>query len=104
MSKLDTKELNASLSEGYTSDGLQKQGPRMTFMAAFSGLTGQTKARLEQSVDGTKYNEIPDSETTVPAGDSEQMWNDCGILPEGSFVRMTVDAVSGTMVEIKMLS
>lgn len=103
MSNLHVKEINQSLAGGYTSEGLQKQGPKMTFMAAFSGLTGQTKARLEQSVDGTKYNEIPDSETTIAPGDSEQMWNDI-MLPEGSFVRLTVDAVSGTLTEIKMLS
>ena len=103
MSNLHAKKINESLTGGYTSCGLQKQGPRMTFMAVFSGLTGQTKARLEQSVDGTKYNEIPDSETTIASGDAEQMWNDI-MLPEGSFVRLKVDAVSGTLTEIKMLS
>jgi hypothetical protein len=103
MKTLEKLTPSASLSGGYTSDGLQKQGPRMTFMAVFSGLTGQTKARLEQSVDGTKYNEIPDSETTIASGNSEQMWNDI-MLPEGSFVRLAVDAVAGTLTEIKMLS
>lgn len=104
MSNLHVKEINQSLAGGYTSEAFQKEGPKLTFMAVFGGLTGQTKARLEQSLDGRTYNEIPDSETTVPAGDSEQMWNDCGILPEGSFVRMAVNAVAGTLVEIKMLS
>ena len=103
MKTLETLKPSASLSGGYTSDGLQKQGPKMTFMAAFSGLTGQTKARLEQSVDGTNYNEIPDSEATIAPGESEQMWNDI-MLPEGCFVRLSVDAVRGTLTEIKMLS
>ena len=104
MNTLDTKELNASLSGGYTSEGLQKEGQKMTFLAVFSGLSGTTTARLEQSVDGATYNEIPDSEVTVASGSSQQMWNDCGVLPSGSFVRVRVNSISGTLVRIKMLS
>jgi|GEM_PF-2323261 len=104
MGRLKTLETNASLAGGYTSEGLQKEGPRMTLMASFRGLSEATTARLEQSVDGTSYNEIPGSEATISAGTSEQMWNDCGMLSEGSYVRVSVDAVSGTLYLIKMLS
>lgn len=103
MQSLDTKALNVSLANGYTSEGLRKEGSRMTFYAAFSGMTEQATARLEQSVDGVKYNEIPDSETTIPTGDTEQMWND-PILPSGSYVRLVVEASNGTLTTIKMLS
>lgn len=101
---LKEKTMNASLNGGYTSEGLQKEGQRMTFMAVFSGLSGTSTARLEQSPDGTTYNEIPESEVTVASGSSEQMWNDCGLLPSGSFVRVNVNSVDGTLVKIKMLS
>lgn len=71
-------------------------------MASFN-LNSTTTARLEQSPDGVHYNEIPDSEAEIAAGVSEQMWNE-KMLPEGSFIRLSVDAVSGTLVSIKMLS
>lgn len=99
-----TRELNASLSGGYTSEGLQKDGKNCTFVAEFDGLTANTPAHLEQSVDGeTPYQEVPDSATTLEAGQTVQNWND-DMLPRGTMLRIVVGSGAGTIVNIKLLS
>lgn len=100
---LETKSINQSLSAGYTSEAFQKKGERMTVVAMFSGITGGTTAKLQQSVDGSAFQDIPESEATLEAGQENQMWND-GILPEGAFVRIVVGTSSGQLSTVKILS
>ena len=98
-----TRELNASLSGGYTSEGLQKDGPQCTFEATFSGLTGSVSAKLEESIDGNVYQEVPESATTLTAGQTVQMWND-DMMPRGVMLRIVVGSGSGMITGIKLLS
>ena len=101
---LKTRELNASLTSGYTSEGLQKDGKNCIFVAEFDGLTANIPAHLEESVDGETYQEVPDSATTLGAGQTVQMWND-GMLPRGTMLRVVIgSAEAGTIVGIKLLS
>lgn len=100
-----TRELNASLSGGYTSEGLQTDGENFTFAAMFDGLTANTPAHLEQSVDGeTPYQEVPDSATTLEAGQTVQNWNGNNTVPRGTMLRIVVGSGSGTITQIKLLS
>ena len=103
MSNLHVKEINQSLADGYTSEGLQKEGKNMTIVAMFSGITGGETVKLQQSVEGRVFQDIPKSAVTLEAGQGEQMWND-GILPEGTFVRIVVGQSAGELSTIKILS
>lgn len=98
-----TRELNASLAGGYTSEGLQKDGKNCTFSAEFDGLAANTPAHLEQSVDGEIYQEIPESATTLEADQTVQNWND-DMLPRGTMLRIVVGSGPGTITKIKLLS
>lgn len=101
---LKTRELNASLNEGYISDGLQKDGGHGTFVAEFETLNGETAAKLQQSVDGKHWSDMPNSEVTLGNGQQEQMWND-DITPRGTVIRIVIGAdVTGSIVAIKLLS
>ena len=103
MSNLHAKEINESLAGGYTSEAFQKGGRSMTIVAMFSGITGTPTVKLQQSVDGRVFQDIPKSAVTLEAGQGEQMWND-GILPEGTFVRIVVGQSAGELSTIKILS
>lgn len=101
---LKTREVNASLSGGYTSEGLEKDGPHCTFEATFSGLTNSVSVKLEESIDGNVYQEVPESATTLAAGETVQMWND-DMLPRGMMLRIVVgSSANGTITGIKLLS
>lgn len=103
MSNLHVKEINQSLAEGYTSEGFQKEGKNMTIVAMFSGITGGETVKLQQSVEGRVYQDIPKSVATLEANQGEQMWNE-NILPEGIFVRVVVGQSAGELTTIKILS
>lgn len=103
MSNLNAKQINESLSEGYTSEAFQKGGKNMTVLAMFSGIEGGETVKLQQSVEGRVFQDIPKSEVTLEALQGEQMWND-GILPEGTFVRIVVGESAGRLETIKILS
>jgi hypothetical protein len=103
MSNLRLKEINESLAGGYTSEAFQKEGKNMTVVAMFSGITGGATVKLQQSVEGRVFQDIPKSAVTLEAGQGEQMWND-GILPEGTFVRIVVGQSAGELSTIKILS
>lgn len=101
---LKTRKPQASLSEGYTSEALHKDGSRSTFVALFSDLAGGAEAKLQQSVDGQHWSDLPNSETTLEASQTEQMWND-DITPRGTAVRIVVGAdATGSLEAIKLLS
>ena len=103
MSNLRLKEINESLAEGYTSEAFQKEGKNMTVVAMFSCITDGATVKLQQSVEGRVFQDIPKSAVTLEAGQGEQMWND-GILPEGTFVRIVVGQSAGELSTIKILS
>ncbi len=103
MSNLHVKEINQSLASGYTSVGLRKVGRNMTIVAMFSGITGGETVKLQQSVDGRVFQDIPNSEVALEANQGEQMWNE-NILPEGTFVRILVSQSAGVLTTIKTLS
>lgn len=100
---LQTREVNASLSGGYTSEGLQKDGPRATLAATFSGLSTTRSAWVEQSVDGNTWQKSPGSEVTLAANQTEQMWND-DVTPRGTMLRLRVASGTGTVTTVKLLS
>ncbi len=75
----------------------------MTIVAMFSGITGTPTVKLQQSVDGRVFQDIPKSAVTLEANQGEQMWND-SILPEGTFVRIVVGQSAGEISTIKILS
>lgn len=103
MSNLHVKQISESLEEGYTSEAFQKSGRNMTVLAMFSGIEGGETVKLQQSVEGRVFQDIPKSEVTLEAGQGEQMWND-GILPEGTFVRIVAGESAGKLEIIKILS
>lgn len=103
MSNLTVKTLNQSLSEGFTSEAFQKSGKSMTVVAVFSGITGTPVVKLQQSVEGRVFQDIPKSDVTLEPNQGQQMWND-GILPEGTFIRIVAGADAGELSTIKILS
>ena len=104
MSNLHVKEIDESLEEGYTSEAFQKEGRSMTIVAMFSKIYGTPTVKLQQSVDGHVFQDIPKSEVALEDRQGEQMWND-SILPEGAFVRIVVGpATTGNILTIKILS
>ena len=103
MSNLHVKEIHQSLAEGYTSEAFQKEGKNMTIVAMFSGITGGETVKLQQSVEGRIFQDIPKSEVALEANQGEQMWNE-SILPEGIFVRIVVGPSNGKILTIKILS
>lgn len=103
MSNLNTKVLNQSLSEGYTSEPFRKEGKSMTIVAVFNGITGTPAVKLQQSVEGRVFQDIPKSEVVLEPGQGNQQWND-SILPEGTYVRVVVGQDAGELVTIKILS
>lgn len=103
MSNLNVKTLNQSLSEGYTSDPFRKEGKRMTVVAVFNGITGTPSVKLQQSVEGRVFQDIPKSEIVLEPGQGNQMWNE-SLLPEGTYVRVVVGSDAGELVTIKILS
>ena len=103
MSNLHVKEVNQSLAGGYTSEAFQKEGRNMTIVAMFSGIQGGETVKLQQSVEGRVFQDIPKSEVTLEANQGEQMWNE-SILPEGIFVRIVVSQSAGELTTIKTLS
>ncbi|MBR6905210.1 MAG: hypothetical protein IKN32_10210 [Bacteroidales bacterium] len=100
---LKTRETNASLSSGYTSEGLEKDGPRATLVATFSGLTTTRSAWIEQSVDGDTWMKSPGSDVTLTAGQTNQMWND-DVTPRGTLLRLRVASGTGRVTTVKLLS
>lgn len=101
---LKTRELNVSLAGGYTSEGLKKDGSHGTFVAIFSDMQGGADAKLQQSVDGDHWSDVPESAVTIAAGQTEQMWND-SVTPRGTLLRLVVGAdLQGTLDAIKLLS
>lgn len=103
MNNLDVHEINESLATGYTSEGFQKKGERVTIVAMFSGIEGGETVKLQQSVEDSVFQDIPDSAVTLEANQGEQMWNE-NILPEGIFVRIVVGQSAGELTTIKILS
>lgn len=103
MSNLNTKTINQSLSEGYISEGFRKESANMTVVAVFTGITGNPTVKLQQSVEGRVYQDIPKSDVTLEPGQGLQMWNDM-ILPEGTYVRIVVGQDAGELSTIKVLS
>ena len=100
---LKTRKLNVSLAGGYTSEGLEKDGSHGTFVAIFSNMQGGADAKLQQSVDGDAWSDVPGSETTIEAGETERMWTE-NIMPRGTMVRMNITETTGNLVAIKLLS
>lgn len=101
---LKTKQLNASLANGFTTEGLQKDGNNATFLATFSGVATATEAKLQQSIDGDIWSDIPGSEATIQVAQTEQMWND-DITPRGILLRLVVGpSANAQLVTIKLLS
>lgn len=100
---MHVKEIHQSLAEGYTSEAFQKEGKNMTIVAMFSGITGGETVKLQQSVEGRIFQDIPKSEVALEANQGEQMWNE-SILPEGIFVRIVVGPSNGKILTIKILS
>lgn len=103
MSNLHVKEVNQSLAGGYTSEAFRKEGKSMTIVAMFSGITGTPTVKLQQSVEGRVFQDIPKSAVALEANQGEQMWNE-SILPEGTFVRIVVGQSAGELTTIKTLS
>jgi len=103
MSNLNTSVLNQSLSGGYTSEAFRKGGESMTVVAVFNGITGTPTVKLQQSVEGRVFQDIPKSEVVLEPGQGSQMWND-SILPEGTYVRVVVGQDAGELSTIKILS
>lgn len=103
MSNLHAIEINGSLAGGYTSEAFQKGGKNMTIVAMFSGIAGSPTVKLQQSVDGRVFQDIPGSAVALEDGQGEQMWND-GILPEGTLVRVVAGPSAGEISTIKILS
>ena len=103
MSNLHTKEINRILASGYTSEAFQKEGRTMTIVAIFSGIAGGATAKLQQSVEGRVFQDIPKSAVTLDDRQEQQMWND-SILPEGTFIRLVVGQSDGELETIKILS
>lgn len=103
---LKTKQLNADLADGITTQGLLKDGLHGTFAATFTDISGDITARLQQSVDGDAWADVPNSETTLTTADTERLWTD-NIMPRGTMVRLVIDNPghnTGTLVAIKLLS
>lgn len=101
---LKTKQHNASLANGFTTEGLQKDGSNATFVAVFSNVDQNTEAKLQQSVDGDIWSDIPGSEATIQPDQTEQMWND-DITPRGIMLRLVVGpSANAQLLTIKLLS
>lgn len=103
MSNLSVNTINQSLAEGFTSEAYRKGGRSMTVVAVFTGITGNPVVKLQQSVEGRVFQDIPKSNVTLEAGQGQQMWNE-SILPEGTFVRIVVGQDAGELSTIKILS
>lgn len=103
MSNLSVNTINKSLAEGFTSEAYRKGGRSMTVVAVFTGITGNPVVKLQQSVEGRVFQDIPKSNVTLEAGQGQQMWNE-SILPEGTFVRIVVGQDAGELSTIKILS
>ena len=103
MSNLHVNTINQSLSEGFTSEAFRKEGRSMTVVAVFTGITGNPVVKLQQSVEGRVFQDIPKSNVTLEAGQGQQMWNE-SILPEGTFVRIVAGQDAGELSTIKTLS
>jgi len=103
MSNLHVKTINQSLAEGFTSEAFRKEGRSMTVVAVFTGITGNPVVKLQQSVEGRVFQDIPKSNVTLEAGQGQQMWNE-SILPEGTFVRIVAGQDAGELSTIKTLS
>lgn len=103
---LKTRQLDTGLSNGLTTEGLQKDGSHATFAAAFDNIQGEMTARLQHSIDGEKWANVPGSETILTTGDTERLWTE-NIMPRGTMVRLNItnnDHNQGTIVSIKLLS
>ena len=103
MSNLNSKTINRSLASGYTSEAFRKEGRSMTIVAEFDGINNSPVAKLQQSVEGRVFQDIPKSSVTLEDGQGQQMWND-SILPEGTFIRIVVGQSDGELSTIKILS
>lgn len=103
MSNLHVNTINQSLAEGFTSEAFRKEGRSMTVVAVFTGITGNPVVKLQQSVEGRVFQDIPKSNVTLQAGQGQQMWNE-SILPEGTFVRIVAGQDAGELSTIKILS
>ncbi len=103
MSNLSVNTINQSLAGGFTSEAYRKGGRSMTVVAVFTGITGNPVVKLQQSVEGRVFQDIPKSNVTLEAGQGQQMWNE-SILPEGTFVRIVVGQDAGELSTIKILS
>ena len=103
MSNLTVKTINQSLFNGFESEAFQKSGKSMTVVAVFSHITGTPVVKLQQSVEGRVFQDIPKSDVTLEPNQGQQMWNE-SILPEGTFVRIVVGQDAGELSTIKILS
>lgn len=94
MSNLHTKNINVSLDGGYISEAFRKEGRSMTIVAEFEDVSGSPVVKLQQSVEGRVFQDIPKSAVELEDGQEQQMWND-SILPEGTFIHVVVCKPSG---------
>ena len=103
MSNLNSQTINGRLSRGFISEGIRKDGTSMTIVAVFNGITDNPVVKLQQSVEGRIYQDIPKSAVILEARQENQMWNE-SILPEGTFIRVVVgEDTNGEIEMIKTL-
>jgi hypothetical protein len=103
-----TDNINYDLAGGdFTSNSVQLAGSKIMTSAVLSDIiVSDIKLKLQQSIDGENWGDVPDSEVTIAAGQTSQSWNVIGLV-RGSFLRLSGDvgsAVSGTVNDFKILS
>jgi hypothetical protein len=83
------------------------KGPAQIITVLMANIVAaNNKLKLQQSADGSNYDDIADSEVTIAAAQTSQSWNLYG-LPRGASVRVYLTAgtnETGTIEQIKMLT
>lgn len=104
---LKIKTLNYNLSQGDTStDSISLDGGKAVVSVGFSAVTGSgLNAKLQQSIDGDAWGDVPGSTATIETGQTVQFWNVFG-LPKDILLRvvLSTNMNTGYLTTFKILS
>lgn len=104
---VQTKTEDYNLAGGNkTTDAATMDGSKIAIQANFQSIAGSgLQAKLQESVDGINYADIPNSRVDISAGQTTQIWNLFG-YPRNLQIRIAIIAsgITGIFKEWKVLS
>lgn len=104
---VQTKTENYNLAGGNkTTDAVTTDGSKIAIQADFNSVVGSgLQAKLQESVNGERFSDIPNSAVSISEGQTNQIWNLFG-FPRGLQIRVVLmpNQNTGTFLQWHILS